>query len=191
MRLSNHATSPSVMLLLATASAAAIYAATGPARPYRPPTITERVAEADAVVVGKVADVESKRFAFTLYEKGSDGGKAVMQVYYDLAVLRPDAVLKTDDEHIVDHPAGEGNGVGWIRAAYRTPRQKGPMIIDEDQYVASASRGEEGIWLLQRDHLLNRGQYFIVWKEPTKESTIQAIKKAVAEEQARERRAER
>ena len=70
-----------------------------------PPTVIEAVKKADAVVIGAVTEVESRRWRVTLFKKGSNGTEpAGWEKWYDLANLHDLKVLKSGP-----HPTNIGS----------------------------------------------------------------------------------
>ena len=151
--------------------------AVGSAASSRPPSsLAEKVAQADAIVVGKVAEIEAKRYVVTLLEKGSDGKQASMTTYYDLAVLHPENVFKTDTESIVNK-ADKSNPVDWMHMAFQTPGQGSKFL---DLSFPEPRKGDRYIWFLQRD-LCITGHYFVKHAETPTDTTLQEIKQLVGD----------
>ena len=139
-------------------------------------SLAEKVAQADAIVVGKVAEVEPRRYALTLFERGSDGKKPELTTFYNLAVLHPETVIKADTDTMVNK-ADRSNPIAWMHMAYPTP---GQQSIWHDSWRPTAGKGEYRIWFLRRD-LIFTGHYFIRQAEDVTEARIQEIKRLVGE----------
>jgi len=137
-------------------------------------SLEDETAEADAIVVGKVAEIESRRYSLTLFEKGSDGKKPAMTTLYDLAVLHPETVIKADCQSMVNK-ADRSNPIAWMHMGFETPDQ--PRVLSCEGPTASI--GQYRIWFLRRDMVLT-GNYFLHDSEPVTDAKIREVKKLVA-----------
>ena len=136
-------------------------------------SLAEKIAQADAIVVGRVAEIETKRYSRTLFEPDSDGKQPVWTTFYDLAVLHPETVLKADSDSMVNK-VDKSNPVAWMHMAFETPAfQSSFPTARQDDYQ---------IWFLRRDFL--SGGRFIREVEEVTDAKIQEIKEILADEEA-------
>ena len=73
----------------------------------------EKIAQADAIVVGTVAEIENKRYSLAVFERDSDGKQPMVTSFYNLAVLHPETVLKAASDSMVNK-ANTSNPVAWM-----------------------------------------------------------------------------
>ncbi len=145
-------------------------------------SLAENIAQADAIVVGRVAEIETKRWSLALFERDSDGKLPLLTFFYDLAVLHPETVLKADSDSMVNK-ADTSNPVAWMHMAYWTPGQTTIPLSDYSQPGPAAHKDDRHIWLLRRD-LIFTGVHFLREVEEVTDAKIQYIKEIVADEHA-------
>lgn len=138
-------------------------------------SLAEKIAQADAIVVGKVAEIETKRYSLTLFERDSEGKQPRMTTFYNLAVLHPETIIKADSDSMVNK-ADKSNPVAWMHMAYQMPGQKGTF----PSLYPSARKGERRIWFLRRD-IIFTGHYFIREAEVVTDAKIEEIKQLMAD----------
>jgi len=141
--------------------------------------LAEKVGGADAIVVGTVAEIETKRWALTLFEKGSNGERPVLKKNFDLAVLHLTKILKADVISLANKVDAK-NPVGWMHMAFQTSTG-GPFELDKDLWRPTASKGDKRIWFLRRDLILT-GHYFIWDVETVTETQIKEIENLVRDQ---------
>lgn len=164
-----------VRQLLLTAAAAMLCCPSQNAAASRPKlSLAQKTAAADAIVVGKVAEIEGKRYSLTLFKKGSFGKQPAMTTLYDLAVLHPQTVIKTDCTSMVNKADG-ANPIAWMHMAFETPGQ--PRVISYSG--PAAGKGDHRVWFLRHDTVLT-GNYFLRESEAITAVTIREIKALVA-----------
>jgi hypothetical protein len=106
--------------------------------------LSERVAGADLIVVGKLSDVVKRDFSLTYANK--EGNSGPYTTHYDVGMILEAKVLK-----------GELGGSGYARVAFASDGQDGHPF---NHMLISHSSGEAGIWLLTKDRVLT-GYYFV------------------------------
>ena len=113
--------------------------------------LSERVAGADLIVVGKLSDIVERDFSLTynnsLDYSSKEGRKKAYATHYDRGAITSPKVLKGDIASIG----------GYVSVAFPSKGQdKHPFR----HMLTSHSSGDEGVWLLMQDRVLT-GYYFV------------------------------
>jgi len=136
-------------------------------------TLSQKVKQADAIVVGTVAEIVAKRFALTVFQIDSD--QPFRTHTFDLAALHLTKILKSDDKHLANKADGKKPNAR-LHVAFQPPGG-GPVGMDYS-WARSLGKGDTRIWFLQRDLILT-GHYFIEDLEDVTEDKVKEIERLI------------
>lgn len=166
-----------IALTLALATALAMLHRQPEARADRPPlSLNQQVADADAILVGTVADLQQVGFVISFHKSQTDGGGVATTSTYGLALVHAGEVLKTDSPSIINK-ADKSNPIAWVHLAFRNPRQ-GELA----RSVTRPEKGDVRIWFLRHDRVLT-GHYLIDHALEFTDTNEKNIKELIASQQ--------
>jgi hypothetical protein len=109
--------------------------------------LSERVKEAELIVVGTLTDVVEKHFSITYYKEE----KINYSRYYDVGEIEVTRFLKTP-----------GYTPIFVPIAFHSREQRGPCGTGPiDSTDINLNEGDYGIWLLERDGFFTRFFYIM------------------------------